>query len=830
MISEAAKIASEVVFPSYDDVKQHEIRSTLRSLTCTLRDAYYDAAPARKNIYETPFGGPIGDSIGPWPEFILRGLPCQKSKIGCCTPCFYSRMPQVNLPENEIYNSLVGQVQYIIRNFEALVIRNQWGPVAWPEPIKDQASKPVGIVVTPTGSFFDEYEFPFKIRKEVLSILQEHSKYIQRPFALHIETHVEHFLMAARDKEAFNEIVELLKTLHARVLFGFESNNDFIRNVLYNKFLHEKTFRDAVNLARENDLPVGAFVFVGINPLNDVEVLADVFSTFEHLREREITPVVMFHNVQQYTIQELLYLYNAHELPDPRTILEVVKNLLLLFPDKPQAKIDSWLLADPVGGPPPPEFNIFSARQRCTCKQCGSSIYEAIVLLRQTRNAEIFLEEYNRLAQCKCAKEYLNLLDDQKKSTPSLLERTNQMVELSKTKCSDYISVIRPIINKVEGFELFRDNVPRYGDIFDPAVKGPELKAELLCYGLRVASDIEGELLKFNSYVHEAGFVHAAHFLIGDHIVNTCIAEDFCATSPYLLRKRDNHFEIVKNNVIVAPCEVLTAPPWCAEMIDGYRLGDILRPHSQSAISGMPKAKCCYFAESEECAFCSLGSLQSTPEINPELVAATALRAYEYNSQCELTLSGGTSDTPDRSARYFCDIASAIRKKENMPISVELVPPDENSYLDELHRAGVCAVIMNIEIWNPDLRTIFCPGKSRISRERYLDAIGYAVALFGKGQVASVLIAGIQSNADVIDGAKTLIGLGVIPTIIPFKPFNDCKMARFPCTKPADVLEIYNSVADLLIAAGLDPSIQKGCTKCGGCSLENLSKFKKGGR
>jgi len=163
-----------------------------------------------------------------------------------------------------------------------------------------------------------------------------------------------------------------------------------------------------------------------------------------------------------------------------------------------------------------------------------------------------------------------------------------------------------------------------------------------------------------------------------------------------------------------------------------------------------------------------------------------------------------------------------------MPMAVELVPPDDNSFLDELQKAGVCAVIMNIEIWDPNLRTVFCPGKAHIRRERDLDAIGYAIDKLGRGQVASVLIAGIQSNSDVIEGAKTLIGLGAVPTIIPFKPFDDCKMAHFPCTKPADVLEIYNSVADLLKQSGLDPGMQKGCTKCGGCSLENLVKFKKG--
>jgi uncharacterized Fe-S cluster-containing MiaB family protein len=729
-------------------------------------------------------------------------------------------MPQVSLPRQDVYESLVEQVNYILRNFDALVTRNQWGPVAWAGDKTD--SIPVAFVLTPTGSFFDEIEFPLHVRTHILSILAKHSIETGIPIALHVETHAEHFLAASENQEGFAQTIDLLKRLNGRILFGFESSDAFVRNVLYNKFLEEAVFLSAAELAKSVGLGVGAFAFAGINPLNDAEILADSVKTLAFLHTHQIAPVLMFHNVQSYTIQELLFLYGAHTLPEPRTVLEVVNNLLQTTPDNRRGNIDSWLIADPVGGPPPPRYNIFASRKHVTCSRCTDAIYRAVVHLRQTRDVDAYLVVARDLAGCSCATSYVNLLQQQSKENSALIRRTADMVRIASDKVGDYVAVVRPIMNEVEEFSLFQDNVPRYGQLNDPAVDGPMLKAELLCYGIRIAPDLKEDLLRFNSYVHEAGFVHAAHFMIGTHLVNTCVAESFCEQSPYVLKRRNEHYELSKEGIIVAPCDVLPTPSWCGTVVDGFKLGDILRPHSRNVISGMPNPICCYFRSNEGCAFCSLGRLQNSRPIPPTTVAQAAVIARQHNPDYELALSGGTSHTPDRSASYFAEIARQITRETQMAISVELVPPESTDFLDELKASGVTSVILNIELWNQPLRSVYCPGKARIPLESYLKAIEHGTSLFGRGQVASVLIAGLQSPSAVVEGAREVISRGAIPTIIPFKPFDDCKMANAPRTRPEEVTEIHAAVADLLTQSQLGPRMQRGCTGCGGCSLENL--------
>jgi uncharacterized Fe-S cluster-containing MiaB family protein len=72
-----------------------------------------------------------------------------------------------------------------------------------------------------------------------------------------------------------------LRQLKARIIFGFESINDFVRNILYNKHLALETFENAISIAKTTKLGVGAFVFVGINPLTEIEIISDAIKTID---------------------------------------------------------------------------------------------------------------------------------------------------------------------------------------------------------------------------------------------------------------------------------------------------------------------------------------------------------------------------------------------------------------------------------------------------------------------------------------------------------------------------------------------------------------------
>ena len=404
----------------------------------------------------------------------------------------------------------------------------------------------------------------------------------------------------------YPDLITLLQQLNGRVLLGFESVNEFVRNVLYNKYLAADDFKRAVTTIKDAKLGVGAFVFTGINPLSDIEVIADAKATLDYLRSEAITPVLMFHNVQPYTIQELLFTYKAHHLPEPRTVFEILKYLVLTFPDNSHEMIDSWLIADPVGGPPPPKHNIFGARDCATCMDCSNAIHSAIVTLRTSRQPDTLLSTYDKLKKCACAGRFRERLEKQLQDNNRLPDRVKAMTATITEELSDFTGVVRPIMNETEDYSVFDDPVI---DKATPAqtIDYAKLKADLLCHGLRIEPACEPDLVTFNSYMREAGFVHSAHFVVGGGVINACVAETFCKSSPYSLAKADTKYQLLRDGKLIAPCDVLRLPAWCAEKLNGNTLGDILRPHSGNVISGMPDTNCCYFAKKEGCRFCSLG-------------------------------------------------------------------------------------------------------------------------------------------------------------------------------------------------------------------------------
>lgn len=350
-----------------------------------------------------------------------------------------------------------------------------------------------------------------------------------------------------------------------------------------------------------------------------------------------------------------------------------------------------------------------------------------------------------------------------------------------------------------------------------------QLKAQLLCFGIKVSKKTKIEMEQVNEYVFDKGFVHAAHFLIDDTVINTCIAEKFCQKSPFEILSYDKGFKLYKNNNYLTDIRVLPLPNWCTEYVDGYRIGDYIRPHSNNCVSCWPYLKCSYYSKNNQCKFCSIGSYHIKTIISEPEVVRMISKALSFNQEYEIALSGGTCNEPDHSINYFSNICAGAKANGAKYISVETAPPSELSYIKKLHDSGATAIIMNLEIADDRLRKEICPGKASISEAHYMNAYEESVKIFGPGNVSCVLIAGIQPANDIIRKSEELIDLGVIPTIIPFKPLDGCQLHWHNTVDPNELIGISQEIDILLKKNNLFAIEQKGCTKCNGCSLETVA-------
>jgi radical SAM protein (TIGR04043 family) len=126
---------------------------------------------------------------------------------------------------------------------------------------------------------------------------------------------------------------------------------------------------------------------------------------------------------------------------------------------------------------------------------------------------------------------------------------------------------------------------------------------------------------------------------------------------------------------------------------------------------------------------------------------------------------------------------------------------------------------MHLEAVTPDVRARIMPGKASVPIARYLESFAAAVAVFGRGQVSTYILAGLGDTREaILSICEKLIAIGVYPFVVPFVPISGTPLETTPrrrrssCVGAAP-LGTMVSAADMRSA-----DIKAGCGKCGACS------------
>lgn len=212
---------------------------------------------------------------------------------------------------------------------------------------------------------------------------------------------------------------------------------------------------------------------------------------------------------------------------------------------------------------------------------------------------------------------------------------------------------------------------------------------------------------------------------------------------------------------------------------------------------------CEYFRERDEaghslrCSYCAYGRFDQRSvtmeqgggrvEVEPvvlrrlEEVLAVAAGAGEAR---HVYITGGSMLGPADEARRFLPVVEAARRGVGDRLRVTcgsgaVDPEDSRRYRD----AGADSCCYNLEVWDADTFRAACPGKARfVGRERWIEALLGAVEVFGRGNVGSAFVAGLElrppapgMSADrmvesIAEGAAFLLDHGVMPLYSPLWP------------------------------------------------------------
>jgi radical SAM protein (TIGR04043 family) len=183
-----------------------------------------------------------------------------------------------------------------------------------------------------------------------------------------------------------------------------------------------------------------------------------------------------------------------------------------------------------------------------------------------------------------------------------------------------------------------------------------------------------------------------------------------------------------------------------------------------------------------------------------------------------VTLTTGTPQGKDKGALMLAEATKAIKERVDIPLHIQLEPPENTGLLETLHDADVDTVGLHIESFDPKVSSRICPAKERM--KDYVKAWKTAVKLFGEGQVSTFILAGLgETDESITLGAEKAAEIGVVPYLVPLRPIPGTIFENASPPMPARMMKLYLSVAETLHKVGLDPGRSKaGCVRCGACS------------
>ena len=302
------------------------------------------------------------------------------------------------------------------------------------------------------------------------------------------------------------------------------------------------------------------------------------------------------------------------------------------------------------------------------------------------------------------------------------------------------------------------------------------------------------------------------------------------AESPYVLRAEDDSDGIYRDGVRLATASRTKRPRYYdLQTADGVPYWKIALLHLDSLASTVVQT-CAYWGNADQCKFCgievSLASGRTIVRKTPQQLAEVAVAAKELDGAVDATLTTGSSNAPDRGARYVARCGNAIKEAAALPVEVQFEPPRDLSVLDEVRDLGIDSVGIHVETFDPAVLAHVAPGKARTGIDYYFRTWERAVEVFGRGKVSTYVILGMGEDPDlIVRGCRRAIDIGVYPFVVPLRPVAGSLMedAAPPTGEYAE--RIYRRVVPYLVARGMDArGAGAGCARCQACSAMNLFK------
>jgi hypothetical protein len=243
-----------------------------------------------------------------------------------------------------------------------------------------------------------------------------------------------------------------------------------------------------------------------------------------------------------------------------------------------------------------------------------------------------------------------------------------------------------------------------------------------------------------------------------------------------------------------------------------------------------PAWGCLYTKTNTQCKFCCIPGdynehklLHTDPDYWENLGNTFAAAVEEIGpeiGQVSLTVDSGTLPGREKGAHVYAKVLDTIRARlggrlpDMLYRRAVIEPPVDFDWLQRLADAGFTDIQMDLDVYDPTERRKVMPNaKGFRPIEDYVRAFRKAKEIF-PGEVATQLIAGIQSDENLLKGVEHFASEGVPTLLTPFLPFGHGRAWRatgeVDVPTPERMKRLYGRAAEILTRYNVPPPQFRG--------------------
>ena len=231
--------------------------------------------------------------------------------------------------------------------------------------------------------------------------------------------------------------------------------------------------------------------------------------------------------------------------------------------------------------------------------------------------------------------------------------------------------------------------------------------------------------------------------------------------SPYEMRYLgDGQYGLTCDGEHISPIYFTPRPEWFTKRTrDGSLMCKVAGGNGECVFSVINFNHCEYFNTGDPCGYCTIvPTMERSRELGLERLPARVLdrivetfdTAAEEGGIDHICISGGSFLDRKREADYYIELIKALRNaagyRKGVPFLLAIQALEEED-ARRLHEAGEGSVYVSwaMETWEESLWPEVVPGKSKyVGRGRWVDLLCQAVEIYGRGEVATNFVAGVE--------------------------------------------------------------------------------------